>query len=577
MKRRILLLLVWCLVAGSGVLGVRAQTIPTLTPTPTPPASEIIAEDVIVRGGPGRDYPRIGQLTAGRYVFPVSRNEAGDWVMIRYYRGFGWVQRDLAFWVEDIDALPVIGERDLTPSPIPGTDTPTPFFLTATPTGNWVWTDARSVYVRAGPGRLYLRLGDLFPGDQVEPVARSADATWILIRFADGFGWVVRDAVRWAENVDELPVISPDDLTPTATFTASFTPTATSTATDTPTPTDTPRPSDTPVPTATDTPTATLTDTPRPSDTPAPTATDTPTATLTDTPRPSDTPVPTATDTPTLTDTPVPTATDTPTSRPFETQIEPVILPGATLTDTPAPSDTPTATLTDTPRPSDTPVPTATDTPTATLTDTPRPSDTFTPTATTTPTATLTDTPVPTATATPSHTPRPSDTPTPTAAAPVVLPTEGAPPQTVTPPGEGGGLPLEAVVGGAGLLLVLAYAGLYWLGVRDLERYAGGFVVSRCPVCGRGDLTVETRPERFLGIPRGRRIVRCTECRSVLREVGSRRWRYAVDPIENPALYRQFNGREIDEETLAGLAKSAASAAPPRPTTPPVFFEDDDL
>jgi hypothetical protein len=181
------------------------------------------------------------------------------------------------------------------------------------------------------------------------------------------------------------------------------------------------------------------------------------------------------------------------------------------------------------------------------------------------------DTPVPTA----ADTPAPSDTPTPTAAAPVVLPTEGAPPQTVTPPG--GGLPLEAVVGGAGLLLVLAYAGLYWLGLRDLERYAGGFVVSRCPVCGRGNLTVETRPERFLGIPRGRRIVRCTECRSVLREVGSRRWRYAVDPIENPALYRQFNGREIDEETLAGLAKSAASAAPPRPTTPPVFFEDDDL
>ncbi|GIL12121.1 MAG: hypothetical protein BroJett038_08410 [Chloroflexota bacterium] len=545
MKRRILLLFIGCLVVGSEVLGVRAQAIPTLTPTPTPPASEIIAEDVIVRGGPGRDYPRIGQLTAGRYVFPVSRNEAGDWVMIRYYRGFGWVQRDLAFWVEDIDALPVIGERDLTPSPIPGTDTPTPFFLTATPTGNWVWTDARSLYVRAGPGRLYLRLGDIFPGDQVEPVARSADATWILIRFADGFGWIVRDAVRWAENVDELPVVSPDDLTPTATFTASFTPTATSTAT------------------LTDTPT--LTETPRPSDTPTPTET----PTLTETPRPSDTPEP--------------TATDTPTSRPVETQIEPVILPGVTLTDTPAPSDTPAPTLTDTPRPSDTPTATSTDTPVPTATDTPTPSDT--------PTATSTDTPVPTATVTPTHTLRPSDTPvptatdtlapsdtpTPTAAAPVVLPTEGAPPQTVTPPGEGGGLPLEAVVGGAGLLLVLAYAGLYWLGLRDLERYAGGFVVSRCPVCGRGDLTVETRPERFLGIPRGRRIVRCTECRSVLREVGSRRWRYAVDPIENPALYRQFNGREIDEETLAGLAKSAASAAPPRPTTPPVFFEDDDL
>ncbi|NWG17339.1 MAG: SH3 domain-containing protein, partial [Chloroflexi bacterium] len=284
MKRRILLVLAWCLVTG---MGVRAQTIPTLTPTPTPTASEIIAEDVIVRGGPGRDYPRVGRLTLGRYVFPVSRDETGDWVLIRYYRGFGWVQRDLAFWIEDIEALPVIGERDLTPSPPPGSDTATPFFPTSTPTGNWVWSDARSVYVRAGPGRLYLRLGDILPNEQVEPVARSQNGAWIMIRFADGFGWIVREAVRWAENVDDLPVIAPDNLTPTATFTPSHTPTATPTATDTPTLTHTPRPTDTPVPTATDTPTATFT----PSHTPTatPTATDTPT--LTHTPRPTDTPV----------------------------------------------------------------------------------------------------------------------------------------------------------------------------------------------------------------------------------------------------------------------------------------------
>lgn len=152
------------------------------------------------------------------------------------------------------------------------------------------------------------------------------------------------------------------------------------------------------------------------------------------------------------------------------------------------------------------------------------------------------------------------------------MPTETLAPETVAPPT--GNLPLEAIVGGAGLLAVVGYAGLYWLGLRGMERYAGGFVVRRCPVCQRGDLHVETRHERFLGIPRGRRIVRCTECRSVLREVGYRRWRYAVDPMENPVLYREYNGRELEEKTLVQLAHQPVST--PRPTTPPTFVDDEE-
>ena len=131
------------------------------------------------------------------------------------------------------------------------------------------------------------------------------------------------------------------------------------------------------------------------------------------------------------------------------------------------------------------------------------------------------------------------------------------------------------MVGGVGLLLVLGYAGLYWLGLRGMERYAGGFVVQPCPVCQRGELRVETRQERFLGIPRARRIVRCSECRSVLREVGRRCWRYAVDPIENPALYRRYNGQEIDETALARLSNQPPGV-PRSPATPPAFVDDDE-
>jgi hypothetical protein len=74
---------------------------------------------------------------------------------------------------------------------------------------------------------------------------------------------------------------------------------------------------------------------------------------------------------------------------------------------------------------------------------------------------------------------------------------------------------------------------------------------------------VETKQDRLLGIPRPRRTVRCTECRSVLREVGNRRWRYAVDPMENPALYKHYNGREIDDATLVEIE-------------PPSFTDEED-
>lgn len=156
-------------------------------------------------------------------------------------------------------------------------------------------------------------------------------------------------------------------------------------------------------------------------------------------------------------------------------------------------------------------------------------------------------------------------------------------PQVIDGEGDGddgsGRFPLEAVIGGAILLAVVGYIALYLGGVIATERYARGFVVDTCPVCRRGQLQVETRQTRLFGIPSPRRIVRCTECRSVLREVGTRRWRYAVDPVENAAVYERFNGREIDEETLVQLANQplAADAPKPRPPVePPTFVDTDD-
>ena len=98
----------------------------------------------------------------------------------------------------------------------------------------------------------------------------------------------------------------------------------------------------------------------------------------------------------------------------------------------------------------------------------------------------------------------------------------------------------------------------------------------KCPVCGRGHLQVETRTERLVGIPRPRSTVRCTECRSLLRQVGNRTWRYAVDPFESPALYARYNGRSIDEETLKALRTTPSTPEVRPPTKPPTFVDDEE-
>lgn len=686
---RAVVLLVLCLVF---MLPVRAQEI-----TPTPDGSYIIAADIYVRGGPGETFLPVGRLIAGNRVTPLNRSEDADWVLIRYGRGgFGWIRRDLATWNIDVDALPTLDETNLTPTPAVSATAVFRLF-TPTPTGNWVRSDI-GVFVRSGPGVRFPILGELSPGDTVEPVGRDSETSWILIRHDDGFAWLFRPLVQWSVDLTDLPVLFLGALTPSPTVTPSATPTSTYTPTPTNTPTATLTPSLTPSPTATLTPSATptntftptptFTDTATPTDTVTPTPTATATFTPTDTPsrtpsftplptntprptatptdtytplptnthRPSATPSATATNTTTLTPTPsrTPTATDTHTSIPSDTPT-PSRTPTATRTNTPVPSDTPTATDTNTPVPSDTPTatntatrtpsptaaatltpsatatntatntlttsrtptatptqtasrtPTATrtaiqtvtstatdqptqpafiiptDEPTAAATQTPAPSDTPSPTDTATqpPTATNTRTLVPTDTPslTPTHTatltstPIPTDTDTPAPTATLTntpIPGEAAvatfapPPSAQQPLDSGEGEPLrpELVIGSVALLAVLAYVALYWRGLTAMDRYADGFPVEICPVCGQGHLIVDTRQERVLGIPQPRFIVRCDVCRSTLRGVGYRRWRYAVDQAANPTLHNRLNGQVIDERTLAEFSRRAPAESP---------------
>lgn len=121
-------------------------------------------------------------------------------------------------------------------------------------------------------------------------------------------------------------------------------------------------------------------------------------------------------------------------------------------------------------------------------------------------------------------------------------------------------------VGGVLGVLVAFYVAVYVAQAANLARYREGFVVSVCPICARGTLYVEERRYRVLGIPRVRRVVRCTGCRSVLRQVGPGRWRYAVDAVENPAAYEALNNRVMTEPDLLAIA----------PELPPAYIEGDE-
>ena len=630
-------------------------------PTPTPLGSYVTGRDIYVRSAPTEQSLPVGRLVEGDRVFPVNRSQSGSWILIRYNRGFGWIRRDLAYWAVDVDALPTLDESNLTPTPLSPDPTETPFIATATPNGSWVDAAGVEAFVRSGPNFRYQVLGQLESGTVIEPVGRTEDSSWILIRFGDGFAWIARRLVDLAVPLPSLPILQIYALTPSATFTPSATPTATATGTFTPTPsaTSTPSatftvtntPSLTPTATFTWTPTATSTPSPFPTNTavptrtavpsatntasPGPTSTTTPSATATLTPEPSATFTATASPEPTNTNTAMPTETSTPT---FTNTAEPnatstntaTASPEPTNTNTAMPTETSTPTLTNTAEPTATFTNTATVEPTATNTLTPtasstateevavavvptdtatrRPSRTPVPatetptptslpseTATERPTSTAspvppTNTPVPTATAVPTTTATPTVDlipsatrevvqlfpPTATAAAAQVALTPTPTPQTTAPTGGGVQISLEAVIGVIALIAILVYIGLYWRGLAAQERFAEGFIVETCPVCGRGHLNVETRTDRLVGIPRPRSTVRCTECRSVLRQVGAHAWRYAVDPFESPALYARYNGRTIDEETLKSLR---AGTPPPEvrpPTKPPTFVDDEE-
>ena len=512
-------------IVGVGMLTValsHAQVAP-VAPSPTPLFNVVVAPQAIIYSGPDQTFEALASLRDGNFLYPLSRNEAANWILIRYTpTQYGWIERAVGFWVDDVDQLPILALPNLTPSPFPDTVTPTPFVPTLTPAYNVVTSLAGVAYLRAGPGQGYVRLGELLNEERVIPVSTNLDQSWVLIRWnppavvgatprADQFAWIASTLVEWSDDLSKLPILYDENLTPTLTFT----PTATATSTHTPTATAT----------STHTPTATAT------------STHTPTATATSTHTPTATA--TSTYTPTLTHTLTATSTSTQTVAPTKTA---TLIPTTTI----SPTYTPTVTTT--------PSPTHTLTRVASITASP------------TPTATLVAV---LESASRGSTP-----------SPVASPTATPPPSVIdivsAPPLELPQISPERWIGGTVVLFGLVYATVYGLGLASVDRYRKGFVATQCPVCHDGELQLESKEQPILGIPRVRRTVKCTECRSVLREVGTRRWRYAVDRLSNSSLFDYLNGKVLDDLAIQRLSHHAYPIMNRSDAVQPTFTEEEE-
>ena len=107
---------------------------PFATPIPGLPALRL-TRDADLRGGPGDDYPLVGQMAAGVLVTVVGRDGAGAWYNVQLGDGRGWLPRDAGELVDAADEtrIPVAGTIPATAT-IP-TETATPSLTpTAVPT-----------------------------------------------------------------------------------------------------------------------------------------------------------------------------------------------------------------------------------------------------------------------------------------------------------------------------------------------------------------------------------------------------------------------------------------------------------
>jgi hypothetical protein len=96
----------------------------TLTSTPQKPRA-IAASEVNLRGGPGKGYPVVGKLAAGKEMEILGRNASGDWWQLAWPGGKqAWVTGTVVQIIGPIDTVAVA--KNIPPTPVAATRAPKP-------------------------------------------------------------------------------------------------------------------------------------------------------------------------------------------------------------------------------------------------------------------------------------------------------------------------------------------------------------------------------------------------------------------------------------------------------------------
>jgi hypothetical protein len=194
----------------------------TSTPAPTKPECRVVASRLIIRQGPGTNYPTLGaSLSSGTRLLPLGRNSDSTWALVQVIDSGreGWVSASGEYIVcnQPVNGLPVVGappvpaptSKPPIPTPIP-TRTPLPVTVTSAPcTSQFGFSndvmrqlgcptdrvaDRATVYQRFQNGMMVIFAG---PGD-------SWGGGAILALSNDGRAWRVTDSfVQTSQNPDE--------------------------------------------------------------------------------------------------------------------------------------------------------------------------------------------------------------------------------------------------------------------------------------------------------------------------------------------------------------------------------------
>lgn len=184
---------------------------------------EVFAEAVgqaNLRGGPGIDYPIVGEIAAGARYRVLARHSLVPWLRLDVpaIEGPAWVYMDLVTVTGNLAQVPPIAAFDPveTPAaattPTAGTPAPSPTALapTATPTAAGpIATTLGEANIRFGPGVEYPAITEAPAGASFRVVELHALVPWVRVALPDSpiaTGWIYREIVEITGDLSQTPV-----------------------------------------------------------------------------------------------------------------------------------------------------------------------------------------------------------------------------------------------------------------------------------------------------------------------------------------------------------------------------------